>query len=137
MTSSLIDHRHSLGHPFIDTEHAEIGELWLRTVNCSRLEFPLHLARLKKAMERHFQHEADLLAKVGRGLCIGHRAEHRSLLELCSDAAMHYERDWRKSRSLLRKTFVKMMREHIVSMDLCAVLIIRTTDAPCDQVTLS
>jgi hemerythrin len=137
MTNPLVDHRHLLGHPFIDTEHAAIGELWLRAVSCDRREFPLHLARLKKAMERHFEHEADLLAEVGRGLCASHRAEHRSLLDLCSDASALHGRDWRRSQSLLRNKFVRMVREHIISMDQCAVLTMRTAIAPCDHATVN
>ncbi len=129
----LINTQHSLGHDVIDNEHALIGDYWLKTVNCGRLEMPLHLARLKKAMARHFEHEAELMSATGRGLCLRHRAEHGSLLDMCARAAALYEQDWRKTRALLRNEFARKLREHIVSMDLCTVLILNTAgDAPCD-----
>ena len=75
---------------------------------------------------------------AGMSLCTRHRAEHSALLELCSEAALLYERDWRKAQSLLRNRFATMVREHIISMDLCAVLLIQTagTGAPCDPMTV-
>jgi hemerythrin-like metal-binding protein len=137
MSTPLIDRRHSLGHPDIDADHAVIGDLWLRAVNCSRREFPLHLARLKKAMQGHFERERMLLAEVGRPLCIKHQAEHESLLRLCAEASHLYQSSWRRTQSHLRNRFAKMMREHIVSMDLCTVLTIRTSDSaePRDRLT--
>ncbi|MBZ0141184.1 MAG: hypothetical protein K8H87_15670 [Pseudorhodoplanes sp.] len=139
MVRPLVNQNFCLGHPVIDTEHAAIGEYWQEAVSCERLQLPLHLARLKRAMARHFDHEAEILAKTtGMSLCTRHRAEHSALLELCSEAALLYERDWRKAQSLLRNRFATMVREHIISMDLCAVLLIQTagTGAPCDPMTV-
>lgn len=137
MIRPLIDRRHYLGHPAIDADHAAIGDLWLHAVQAGRLELPLHLARLKKALQKHFEHEAALLAKAGRSLCPGHQEEHNSLLKLCSEASNLCQYDWRKSRSLLRNKLARVMREHIISMDLCAVLTLRTAPSsiPCDHLT--
>lgn len=89
-------------------------------------------------MTRHFEHEAELMAEAGGSLCTRHHAEHRSLLNLCADASALYERDWRKTQSLLRVKLAKMIREHITSMDQCAVLIMHTSDARvCGPMTLS
>jgi hemerythrin-like metal-binding protein len=126
MTRALLDHRHSLGHPDLDAEHHMIGDLWLRAVDCAPLEFPLHLARLKKAMQDHFENEKRLLAAIGRPLCIKHQVEHEMLLGLCSEASQLYQSSWRRTQSHLRHRFARMLREHINSMDLCTVLTIRT-----------
>jgi hemerythrin len=137
MIKPLIDQRHCLGHPAIDADHAVIGDLWLRAVHARHLELPLHLARLKKAMKRHFEHEAALLADAGRSLCRSHQQEHDVLLHLCSEALDLCQRDWRKTRLLLRNRFARLLREHIVSMDLCAVLTLHTapSSVPCDHLT--
>lgn len=111
-----------------------MNDLWQKAVGCKRHEFPLHLARLKKAMTRHFEHEAALLAEVGQNLCVSHQAEHDALLQQCAEASRLYAADWRKAQSHLRNTFAKMVREHVASMDLCAVLTIRTApDTPCNH----
>jgi hemerythrin len=123
---SLINRRHVLGHDIIDAEHAAVAELWLKAVTCERIAFPLHLARLRKAMARHFDHEAALMAERGAALCRHHRNEHSMLLKLCGDALALYECDWRKARSLLRSTLPRLVREHVVSMDQCAVLFLNT-----------
>jgi hemerythrin len=88
-------------------------------------------------MTHHFEHEVELLAEAGRGICARHRAEHISLLEICSDALVLYDHDWRKTQSLLRNTFAKKVREHITSMDQCAVLMIHTDSALCDPLRIS
>lgn len=139
MIKSLIDQRHCLGHPAIDSDHAIIGELWLHAVDASQLEMPLHLARLRKSLKRHFEHEAALLAEVGQSLCRGHQAEHDALLQLCSEASDICGQDWRKSRSLLRNRLAHMLRGHIMSMDLCAVLTLHTAPSgiPCNPLTAS
>lgn len=137
MIKPLINQNHSLGHPAIDADHAVIGTLWLRAVSSGHLEFPLRVARLRKAMTGHFEHEAALLANAGRRLCPGHQEEHDLLLRMCTDALDLYRHDWRKTRSLLRNDFARKMREHIVSMDQCAVLILHTAPSsiPCDHLT--
>lgn len=138
MTRPLLTRRHELGHPLIDREHALISDYWLRTVDCSPLEFPLHLARLKRAMTQHFAHETELLTAAGKGLCIRHHADHGSLLKLCAEAAALYEQDWRRTRALLRNEFAKKLREHITSMDVCTVLMLNTAEkAPCSPKIVS
>jgi hemerythrin-like metal-binding protein len=134
MTRSLIPQRHRLGHKDIDADHAAMNELWQKAVGCAPPEFPLHLARLKRAMKRHFEHEAALLAEVGQCLCVSHQAEHEALLQQCAEASRLYAKSCRKAQSHLRRIFARMVREHVASMDLCAVLTIRTApDTPCDH----
>jgi hemerythrin len=126
MIKPLINRRLLLGHPVIDLELAEIGRHWLRAVSCEALEFPLNLARLRKVMARHFEHEAELIAQTKRGLCTHHQADHKSLLDVCGEASALYDLNLRKSRSLIRHTLAKMMRQHIIYSDQCAVLIMHT-----------
>jgi hemerythrin len=122
----LIDRRHMLGHDVIDSEHAAISNCWFYAVNCPPIEFPLRLARLKKLMAMHFEHESALLAQSGYALCRYHHNEHRMLLELCDQVMTSHERDWKKAQSLLQKKFAKLVREHVITMDQCAVLLIHS-----------
>jgi hemerythrin len=77
-------------------------------------------------MARHFDHEAELIAQTGRGLCAHHRADHKSLLDVCGEAAALCDLNMRKSRSIIRTTLAKMIRQHIIYSDQCAVLIMHT-----------
>lgn len=126
MIKPLINDRLLLGHPVIDSELADIGRHWFRAVSCEALELPLHLARLRRVMARHFDHEAELIAQTGRGLCAHHRADHKSLLDVCGEAAALCDLNMRKSRSIIRTTLAKMIRQHIIYSDQCAVLIMHT-----------
>lgn len=121
----LIDERHMLGHDVIDGDHMAIADGWLRAVNCEPIQFPFLIARLKKLMRSHFDHEAALMFSSGGMLCKCHREEHLTLLDLCDQAAALNEKDWRRTQSLLRNRFLKLVREHIVGMDQIAVLFIK------------
>jgi hemerythrin len=123
---SLTDRRHTLGHDIIDGEHSALAECWLRAVSCEQIEFPLRIARLRKLMTRHFDHEVALLAESGGTLCHCHRNEHHVLLELCDRVFSLHERNWRKTQTLLRNKFANLVRKHISTMDQMAVLIINT-----------
>lgn len=123
---NLIGKQHLLGHEVIDSEHAALAQLWQRSVQSEPRELPLHILRLRKAMERHFDHEAALMTELGGTLCRHHRDEHRMMLDLCSETYALLDRDLRKARSILRTTFPKMVRDHIKFMDQCTVLFIHT-----------
>ena len=125
ITQPLIDRRHRLGHDAIDSDHAALSACWVDAVNCRPIEFPLRLARLKKLMARHFEHESALLVQKGQALCRYHHVEHRMLLELCDQIAACHGRDRQQAQSLLRNQFAERVREHIVTMDQCAVLLMR------------
>jgi hemerythrin len=117
---------HELGHAEIDLDHHAMAECWDRVVNCAPIQFPFFMARFKKVMRDHFDHEAALLAHAGGHLWEAHRLEHRGLLELCDRASRLAERNCRKAQSLLRNELARMFREHVVSMDQIAVLILNT-----------
>jgi hemerythrin len=122
----LVDRRHRLGHDVIDSELVALSNCWLHAVNCAPMEFPLRMARLKKLMLMHFDHESALLAELGYALCRYHHNEHRMLLEMCDQISTFHERDWKKAQSLLKKKFPELFREHIITMDQCAVFLIET-----------
>jgi hemerythrin len=119
---------HELGHAAIDLDHRAVAECWGRTVDCRPIELPFFLARLRKVMSRHFDHEALLMSRAGGRLCEFHRREHGMLLALCDEARALTERDPRRARALLRNKLARLFREHIISMDQCAVLFIHSRD---------
>jgi hemerythrin len=116
----------ALGHDAIDSDHSAIANQWARAANCEPIEFPFLIARLKKLMINHFDHEAALMEGAGGNLCRCHRGEHQSLLDLCDQARESSERSWRKTQSLLRNSFPKLVRNHILYTDQLAVLFINT-----------
>jgi len=122
----LIGRQHTLGHAVIDTDHREIADWWHRAVNCEPIQFSFFVARLKKLMRDHFDHEAALMEWAGGRLCECHRREHQMLLDLCDRAAVLSRSNWRKARALLRTELPRLVREHIISMDQLAVLFINT-----------
>jgi hemerythrin len=122
----LIGRRYELGHERIDSDHKEIADWWLRIVNCEPIQYPFYIARLKKLMRSHFDHEAALLAGAGSALCDCHHQEHQALLDLCDQAIALSRADWRRSQLILRNRLPKLVREHIISMDQFAVLYLNT-----------
>jgi hemerythrin len=122
----LLGKQHALGHEAIDRENRAIADWWLRAVNCEEIQFPFFLARLKKLLRTHFDHEAALMRQAGVPLCECHAREHRLLLELCDTGTALSRRNWRRANSLLRNKFPKLLREHIIGMDALAVLFINT-----------
>ena len=99
---TLIGGHHALGHAEIDLDHFAIAECWLRTMDCGALELPLRIARLRKSMRTHFDHEENLVEAAGATFCACHRREHDTLLGLCDDAYALSEHDWRGARAILR-----------------------------------
>ncbi len=70
----LIGRQHALGHDVIDTDHRTIANWWLRTVRCEPMQFAFFIARLKKLMRQHFDHEAVLMEEAGSRMCECHRS---------------------------------------------------------------
>lgn len=122
----LIGERLVLGHDLIDGDLRTIADGWLRAVTCEQIQFPFFIARMKKLMSVHFDHEAVLMRSSGGTLCECHRHEHRTLMDLCDQAAVQGVRNWSRAQSLLRNKFPKLFRNHIVGMDQFAVLFINT-----------
>jgi len=122
----LIGRRHALGHDVIDTDHFAIANWWLRTVECEPIQFAFFVARLKKLMRSHFDHEALLMQEAGGRMCDCHSDEHQTLLALCDQASALGRSHWKKAQSLLRTELPKLVREHIISMDQFTVLFINT-----------
>ena len=122
----LIGRQHFLGHEVIDSDHVAIADWWLQTVNCEPVQFAFFLARLKKLMRTHFDHEAELMEQAGGRMCPCHSQEHQMLLTLCDEANALNKSHCRKAQSLLRTKLPKLVRQHIISMDLLTVLFINT-----------
>ena len=122
----LIKPRYMLGHEIIDFDHIAIAKGWFRAVHCEVIQFPFFVARLKKLMRGHFDHEAELMGLAGGSLCCCHRREHQALLEFCDEAAALNERNPRKAATLLRSQFPKLFRNHIIESDSLAVLFIHS-----------
>jgi len=122
-----------LGHADIDSDHQAITAHLLRTVACEPLQFPFFMARLKKLLRNHFDHEAELMERAGGYLCIRHREEHEALLDLCDQAKELSLRSLKKAQALLRSKFPKLVREHVLYMDQAAVLFLHTSPgtSPC------
>ncbi len=125
----LIRQRDMLGHTTIDDDHRAIAGAWQHVIHCEPLQFPFLIARLKKLMRMHFDHEAALMHSAGGMLCECHRMEHRAFLALCDEAAALSETNWRRTQSLLRNKLPKMIRSHIACMDQIAVLFINANGA--------
>jgi hemerythrin len=124
LPKKLIGGRHVLGHAEIDTDHFAIADCWLQATQCEPIVLPFQIARLRKLMRNHFDREASLVEATGTAFCRCHRQEHDGLLELCGDAyALSYQ-NVRKSRSLLQNELPRLVRDHIISMDQIAILII-------------
>lgn len=128
-TRPLIGKRHQVGHDAIDFDHRAMADCWTQAVTCEQMQFPFFMARLKKLMRLHFDHEAALMERAGGRLCECHRREHRMLLELCDQATALSRRNWRRAQSLLRNKLPKLVRDHITSMDQIAALFINTSGA--------
>jgi len=124
--SRLLRQQDTLGHDVIDSEHRAIGDWWQRTIRCEPVEFAFFLARLKKLMGMHFDHEAMLMQAAGGRMCECHYEEHRVLLALCEEAGVLSLGHWRKAQSLLRRDLPRLIREHIIAMDQLVVLFINT-----------
>ena len=122
----LIGKQYVLGHEAIDDDHRVIADGWYRTVNCEQIQFPFLIARLKKLMRLHFDHEAALMHSAGGMLCECHRQEHQALLDVCDQAAALGAKNWRRAQSLLRRRFPKLIRSHIACTDQIAVLFINS-----------
>jgi hemerythrin len=116
----------ALGHDAIDLDHSAIADQWFRTASCEEVQFPFFIARLKKLMVDHFDREAALMERAGGDLCKCHRREHQSLLDFCDEARELSGRSWRKTQSLLRNRFPRLVRDHIIYTDQLAVLFINT-----------
>lgn len=122
----LIGRQHTLGHDVIDSDHQAIADWWLQTVTCEPIQFAFFMARLKKLMSTHFDHEAALMEEAGGRMCECHSQEHRMLLTVCDQASVLSLSRWRRAQSLLRTELPKLVREHIISMDQLTVLFINT-----------
>lgn len=120
---TLIGDRHRLGHSTIDSDHFAIGGEWLRAMRAEPAALPLHIARLRKLMRRHFESEAALVEEAGVRFCECHRQEHNAMLDVCDDAYFLARRNWKASQMRLRE-LPKLVRNHIICMDQIAVLII-------------
>ena len=129
MIAPLIGRQHALGHAEIDSGHQAIADWWARAAYCEPIQLPFVLARLKKLMRSHFDDESRLMQMAGGALCRCHDQEHQTLLELCDQVGVLSDQNWRKARSLLRKDFPRLVREHITCMDSLAVLLINTSRA--------
>ncbi len=125
----LIGKQLVLGHDAIDLDHRAIANCWHKAVQCQEIEFPLLIARLKKTMRNHFEHEAALMERAGGALCACHGREHQVLLDLCEEATALSRHNWRKTQSLLRTRFPKLVRDHIICTDQIAVLFLNTNGA--------
>ena len=125
----LIGKQHVLGHDAIDLDHKAIADCWHKAVQCQEIEFPLLIARLKKRMRNHFDHEAVLMRRSGGALCDCHAQEHDELLDLCEEVMVLSRKNWRKTQSLLRIRFPKLIRDHIIYTDQIAVLFLNTNGA--------
>lgn len=122
----LIGRQHALGHERIDSEHLAIANWWSRTVGCEQVQFAFFVARLKKLMRDHFDHEAMLMREAGGSMCECHSGEHRMLLGLCDQASTISRFHWKKAQALLRRDLPRLVREHINTMDQLTVLFINT-----------
>ena len=122
----LIGQRHALGNQVIDADHMAIADWWLRAVNCEPIQSTFFIARLKKLMRDHFDHEARLMEQFGGTLCACHQSEHQNWIDLCDEAQALSGRNWKKARSLLRIELPRLVREHIISMDQLTVIFINT-----------
>jgi hemerythrin len=123
---TLIGNSHALGHAAIDADHFAIADCWLAAMRCAPVALPFHIARLRRLMRRHFEHEAALVEATGTPFCRFHRREHEAMLALCDDAYALADRNWRKARALLRDKLPAAVRGHVISMDQVAVLVINT-----------
>lgn len=90
------------------------------------MQFAFFIARLKKLMRRHFDHEAMLMEEAGGRMCECHSQEHQTLLALCDRASALSRGRWQRAKSLLRTELPKLVREHIISMDQLTVLFINS-----------
>lgn len=115
-----------LGHAAIDSDHMEMSNWWFRLVNCTPLQFPFLIARMKKLMEKHFAREAEIMKPFDRALCACHQKEHDALLRFCDSAAKISEYDWGLSQTMLRHDFARHIREHIVCRDQLLILCVNT-----------
>lgn len=120
----LIGKQYTLGHDAIDGDHRAIADGWFRAVNCEPIQLPFLIARLQKLMRVHFDREAALMHSAGGMLCGCHRQEHQTLLDVCDQAAELSGKNWRRTQSLLRSKFPKLIRDHIAFTDQIAVLFI-------------
>ena len=118
-----------LGHDAIDSDHIEISECWFKSVNCTPIQFPFLIARLKKLMATHFAREDAIMKHAASSLCSCHRQEHEMLLGLCDRAAGLSEFNWRAAQRLLRDEFPGRVREHIICMDQMLVMQLNTSSA--------
>lgn len=122
----MIGRQYALGHNVIDSDHFAIADWWLRTVTCEPIQFAFFVARLKKLMRTHFDHEAWLMQEAGGQMCECHNQEHRMLLTLCDQASVLGRFHCKKAQSFLRTELPKLVREHIISMDQFTVLFINS-----------
>jgi hemerythrin len=122
----LLGRQHPLGHGAIDSDHLAIADWWQQTVRCQPIQFAFFMARLKKLMRIHFEHEVRLMREAGGEMCACHRHEHQMLLELCDQAGALGRSNWTEAQSLLRTKLPRLVREHIISMDLFTVMFINT-----------
>jgi hemerythrin len=120
----LIGKQYVLGHDVIDGDHRVIADGWLCAINCEQIQFPFLITRMMKLMRMHFDHEATLMHAAGGVLCECHRQEHQTLLDVCDRAAALSSKNWRRTQSLLRGKFPKLIRSHIACTDQIAVLFI-------------
>lgn len=124
---TLIGGSHALGHPQIDSEHFAIADCWSQAIRSTPVGLPLTIARLRKVMGRHFEHEAVLIETAGVPFCGCHRTEHDAMLGLCDDAYALAQRDRRAAQALLRK-LPRLMKDHIICTDQIAVLMIQAAE---------
>jgi hemerythrin len=88
-------------------------------------------------MINHFEHEAALMERAGGKLCRCHRDEHQSLLDLCDQIRELGDQSWRKTQSLLRIEFPRLVRKHILYTDQLAVLFLNTSEIAAPPSTVS
>jgi hemerythrin len=125
-TRPLIGSRDALGHREIDADHLAISDAWLAAMRCKAVALPFHVARLARVMQRHFDHEAELVEATGVPFCWCHHNEHEAMLAICREARATCEREPHKARRLLRTELSAQVRRHVATMDQVAVLIINT-----------
>lgn len=124
---TMIGDGHALGHPQIDSAHFAIADCWSQAIRAAPIGLPFTIARLRKAVHRHFEHETRLIEAAGMRFCACHRIEHEAMLALCDNAYALADGNRRAAQALLRK-LPRLLKDHIIYTDQITVLMIRDAE---------
>ena len=112
------DQQHALGLDTMDATHREFIAMINTLHGTPDKDFGLHFKRLYVHMEKHFEHEYELMKKSSFPAISEHSAEHRRILGELQQFNRRVQKGlYAFGRAYIRDTIQQWFHLHLITMD--------------------